>query len=85
MQQPLTPGGRELHFVTTVAEQKMSNVQPSGRTTKQQYLALRKKRDAELEMPALILPAIRINIRAEEFPEPEANGTAYLRIPLNRF
>jgi hypothetical protein len=36
-------------------------------------------------MPALILPAIQINIRAGEFPEPEANGTTYLKIPLNLF
>jgi glyoxylase-like metal-dependent hydrolase (beta-lactamase superfamily II) len=79
------PGGRELRFLTTVADQKRSNVQLSEHTTKQQYLALRKKRDAELEMPALILPAIQINIRAGEFPEPEANGTAYLNIPLNVF
>jgi hypothetical protein len=36
-------------------------------------------------MPALILPAVQINIRAGEFPEPEANGSAYLKIPLNVF
>jgi len=41
--------------------------------------------DAQLDMPTLILPAIQINIRAGEFPEPEANGTAYLKIPLNVF
>jgi glyoxylase-like metal-dependent hydrolase (beta-lactamase superfamily II) len=79
------PGGRELRFVTTVAAQKRSNVQLNEHTTKQQYSAFRKRRDAQLEMPALILPAIQINIRAGEFPEPEANGTAYLKIPLNRF
>ena len=38
-----------------------------------------------LDMPALILAALQVNIRAGEFPEPEANGTAYLKIPLNRF
>ena len=36
-------------------------------------------------MPALMLPAIQINIRAGEFPEPEANHMVYLKIPLNRF
>ena len=79
------PGGRELRFVTTVAEQKRSNVQLNEHTRKQQYLAFRKNRDAQLEMPALILPAIQINIRAGEFPEAEANGTIYLKIPLNLF
>ena len=79
------PGGRELCFVTTVAEQKQSNVQLRQGTTKQEFLKLRTARDAKLDMPALILPAIQINIRAGEFPEQEANGTAYLKIPLNVF
>lgn len=79
------PGGRELCFVTTVAEQKQSNVQLRQGTMKQEFLKLRTARDAKLDMPALILPAIQINIRAGEFPEQEANGTAYLKIPLNVF
>jgi glyoxylase-like metal-dependent hydrolase (beta-lactamase superfamily II) len=79
------PGGRELRFVTTVAEQKRSNVQLSERTTKQAYLTFRKNRDAQLDMPTLILPSVQINIRAGEFPASEANGTAYLKIPLNVF
>lgn len=79
------PGGRELRFVTTVTEQKRSNVQLNERTTKPDYVTFRKNRDAQLEMPTLILPAIQINIRAGEFPEPEANGTTYLKIPLNVF
>lgn len=79
------PGGRELRFVTTVSEQKQSNIQLSDRTTKKEYLAFRKNRDAQLAMPSLILPAVQVNIRAGEFPEPEANGTMYLKIPLNIF
>jgi len=71
--------------VTTVAEQKRANIQLREGTTKQEYANIRKTRDAQLDMPALILPAIQINIRAGEFPMPEANGTAYLKIPLNRF
>jgi hypothetical protein len=77
------PGGREVAFATTVAEQRRSNIQLSERTTKEEYVELRKNRDAQLEMPTLILPSIQINVRAGEFPEPEANGTAYLKIPLN--
>jgi hypothetical protein len=58
------PGGRELRFVTTVAEQKRSNVQLNERTKKPDYVTFRKKRDAQLEMPTLILPSIQVNIRA---------------------
>jgi glyoxylase-like metal-dependent hydrolase (beta-lactamase superfamily II) len=79
------PGGRELRFVTTVADEKRSNIQVNERTTKVDYVTFRKTRDAQLDMPTLILPAVQINIRAGEFPEPEANGTVYLKIPLNVF
>jgi hypothetical protein len=66
-----------------VAEQKRANIQLSGRTTKAEYVAMREKRDASLESPALILPSLQVNIRAGDLPEPEANGTSYLKIPLN--
>ena len=79
------PDGRELRFVSTVAEQKRSNIQLNERTTRPEYTTFRKSRDAQLEMPALILPAVQVNIRAGEFPEPEANGITYLKIPLNVF
>jgi hypothetical protein len=44
---------------------------------------MRTQRDATLEMPRLILPSIQVNIRAGHFPEPEDNGTRYLKLPLN--
>jgi hypothetical protein len=34
-------------------------------------------------MPRLILPSIQINMRAGHLPPPEANGTRYLKLPLN--
>ena len=78
------PGGRPLMIQTTVGEQKRANVQLSARTTRSEFAAFRTARDATLEAPALILPSLQVNIRGGELPEPEANGTAYLRIPLNR-
>lgn len=78
------PGDRPLRFETTVAEQKQSNVHVSARTTKEEFVALRTKRDATLEAPALILPSLQVNIRAGDLPPAEPNGTAYLKIPLNR-
>ncbi len=77
------PGGREMRFQTTVAEQKASNVQLNARTTRDEFLAFRAKRDAGLAAPVLILPSIQVNIRAGHLPDPEDNGTSYLKIPLN--
>lgn len=77
------PGGRPLRWETTGAEQKESNIQLNVRTTKAEFVAFRTKRDAQLEMPVLILPSIQVNIRAGQLPEAESNGTVYLKIPLN--
>ena len=77
------PGGRPLAFETTVGEQRRRNVQIDERTTRDEYVALREKRDAGLDAPALILPSIQVNIRAGALPEPESNGTSYLKIPLD--
>ncbi|MBK6961663.1 MAG: MBL fold metallo-hydrolase [Gammaproteobacteria bacterium] len=78
-----TPGGRPMMFMTTVGEQKRGNVQINARTSKEDFVAFRAEKDAELAAPVLILPALQVNIRAGELPEPESNGTSYLKIPLN--
>jgi hypothetical protein len=68
-----------------VGEQKRSNVQLDGNTAREDYVAFRKQKDAGLSLPKLILPSLQVNIRAGRPPEPEENGTSYLKIPLNRF
>jgi len=77
------PNNRPVQFETTVAEQKKSNIHMHDGITEEQFIEMRTKRDATLEMPVLILPAIQVNIRAGEFPPKEENGIAYLKIPVN--
>jgi glyoxylase-like metal-dependent hydrolase (beta-lactamase superfamily II) len=78
------PGGRPLAPQCTVAEQKRGNVQIDAKTSRADFVAFRRARDAELGAPVLILPAMQVNLRAGALPEPESNGTSYLKIPLNR-
>jgi glyoxylase-like metal-dependent hydrolase (beta-lactamase superfamily II) len=77
------PNGRPPEYQSTVADQKKSNIHVHNGVTEEQFVAMRNKRDAGLEMPVLILPSIQVNIRAGHMPKPEGNGTAYLKIPLN--
>jgi len=77
------PKGREVKFETTVAEQRERNIHVHDGITEEQFVDMRTRRDATLEMPVLILPAVQINIRAGEMPPKEANGIAYAKIPLN--
>jgi glyoxylase-like metal-dependent hydrolase (beta-lactamase superfamily II) len=77
------PPGRPVAFETTVAAQRAGNIHVHDGITEQQFVDMRTRRDATLEMPQLILPAVQVNIRAGQWPAPESNGTAYLKIPLN--
>lgn len=79
------PGGREIRNETTVGEQKRHNVHVGQGRTETDFVKLRRERDATLGMPKLLLPAVQVNIRAGELPEPEDNGIAYLKIPLDQF
>lgn len=77
------PAGREPAWQTTVAEQRRANIHVHDGVDEAQFVAMRTARDATLDMPVLILPAVRVNIRAGTLPAPEANGVSYLKIPLN--
>ena len=77
------PGGREVQFVSSVAEEREKNLHVRNGISEEEFVAMRHARDATLDMPTLILPSVQINMRAGELPEPEANGTRYLKIPLN--
>ena len=66
-----------------MAEQRASNIHLRDGITEEQFVAMRTGRDATLDMPTLILPAIQVNINAGKLPEPEDNGVRYLKIPLN--
>lgn len=77
------PAGREARWETTVAAQRAANIHLRDGITEEQFVALRTGRDATLEMPTLILPAIQVNINAGKLPEPEENGVRYLKIPLD--
>ena len=77
------PTDRPIAYETTVADQKSKNIHVHDGITENQFVDMRSKRDATLEMPVLILPSVQINIRAGEMPPKETNGTAYLKIPIN--
>ncbi|NJM92253.1 MAG: MBL fold metallo-hydrolase [Rhodospirillaceae bacterium] len=78
------PDGRAPQPYSTVAQQRASNVHLAGKS-EDAFVAMREARDKTLDMPALLLPAVQVNIRAGALPAPEGNGVSYLKIPVNRF
>ncbi|MEY4207119.1 MAG: hypothetical protein RLZZ20_271 [Pseudomonadota bacterium] len=77
------PNDRPIAFETTVGEQRRKNIHVHDGISEAQFVEMRTRRDATLEMPVLILPAVQVNIRAGEMPPRDTNGVAYLKIPVN--
>lgn len=77
------PGRDDFRFQTTVVEQRAHNVHVHEGIGEAEFVAMRRARDATLGMPMLILPSVQVNMRAGQLPPAEANGTRYLKIPLD--
>lgn len=67
----------------TVGELKSRNVHLSSATAREQFVAVRRARDATLPVPALLIPAVQVNIAAGKLPTPAGNRPGYLKLPLN--
>ncbi len=77
------PGGREVRYETTVAEERAHNIHVHEGVSEAAFVALRTARDATLGMPRLILPSLQVNMKAGQLPAPEANGKRFLKVPLD--
>jgi glyoxylase-like metal-dependent hydrolase (beta-lactamase superfamily II) len=77
------PGRDVYKWETTIGEERAKNVHLANGVSEDAFVAMRQARDQTLEMPALILPSIQVNIQAGELPPLEDNGGRYLKLPLN--
>jgi glyoxylase-like metal-dependent hydrolase (beta-lactamase superfamily II) len=68
---------------TSVGEQRAANIHVHDGVDEATFVAMREARDRTLTMPRLMLPSIQVNMRAGRLPDPESNGTSYLKLPLN--
>jgi len=78
------PPGRVPAPESTIAAQREGNVHLGRNIAEQEFVAMRRTRDASLDVPRLILPALQVNIRGGRLPSPSENGIAYLKLPLNQ-
>lgn len=77
------PGRQEYAWESTVGEQKAKNVHVGAGASQEAFVAMRNARDETLAMPRLIVPSLQVNMRAGRMPEPEDNGTSYLKVPVD--
>jgi glyoxylase-like metal-dependent hydrolase (beta-lactamase superfamily II) len=76
--------GRDSYvWETTVGAERAGNVHVHEGVDEETFVKMRTTRDATLAMPALILPSLQVNMRGGRLPEPDGNGTRYLKLPLD--
>lgn len=76
------PNGRDIQWETTVAEEKAHNIHVGAGKSKEEFVKFRTERDAQLDMPKLILPSLQINMRAGNVPR-DKDGNQMLKLPVN--
>ncbi|ETW14307.1 metallo-beta-lactamase family protein [Roseivivax marinus] len=77
------PNGRDIRWETTVADEKAHNIHVGGGKTKEEFVKFRTERDAQLDMPKLIIPSLQVNMRGGELPPADEDGKRFLKVPLN--
>ncbi len=77
------PGRDAFAWETTIGAERDANVHVHDGIGEDAFVAMRTARDKTLGMPKLILPSIQVNMRGGRLPEPEANGTRYLKLPID--
>ncbi|MET4897057.1 MBL fold metallo-hydrolase [Sphingomonadaceae bacterium jetA1] len=77
--------GRPVIGHATVAEHRRANIHVRDGIGEEEFVTTRDKRDATLPLPDLMLAALQVNIRGGRLPDAEPCGTAFLKLPLNRF
>jgi glyoxylase-like metal-dependent hydrolase (beta-lactamase superfamily II) len=76
------PGRDAYAWETTVGEERDRSIHIHDGVGEEEFVAMRKARDAILGAPRLLLPSIQVNVRAGRFPPAEQNGVRYLKLPL---
>lgn len=79
------PEGKEVGYVSTVAEQKAQNFMVHEGVSEAEYVAARNAKDKGKAVPRLLLPSIQVNLRAGDLGKAENNGIQYIKTPLNKF
>lgn len=77
------PGGREIRWETTVAEERAHNIHVREGVTEDEFVKMREARDKTLALPKLIIPSIQVNMRGGNLPEPDVEGRRHLKVPIN--
>ena len=77
------PGGRDIKWETTVAEERTNNIHVRDGVSEDEFVRMREERDRTLALPKLIIPSIQVNIRGGNLPAQDETGKRHLKVPIN--
>ncbi|MEP3047078.1 MAG: MBL fold metallo-hydrolase [Roseibium sp.] len=77
------PNGRDIQWETTVGAEKEHNIHVGEGKTRDDFVKFRTDRDAQLDMPKLIIPSLQVNMRAGKLPPADESGKTFLKVPVN--
>ncbi len=77
------PNGRDIQWETSVAEERRNNIHVGGGRSREDFIALRQARDAQLAMPKLIIPSLQVNMRGGHLPPKDEDGKRFFKVPVN--
>lgn len=78
------PADRQTHvWESTVARERAGNIHVHDGVEEAAFVTMRQARDATLDAPTLILPALQVNIRAGALPAASPSGRVFLKLPVN--
>jgi glyoxylase-like metal-dependent hydrolase (beta-lactamase superfamily II) len=77
------PNGRDIAWETSVADEKQHNIHVGAGTSREEFVKIRTERDAQLDMPKLIIPSLQVNMRAGALPPKDDDGNRFLKVPVN--
>jgi glyoxylase-like metal-dependent hydrolase (beta-lactamase superfamily II) len=78
------PNGRDIEWETSVAAEKEHNIHVGGGKSKEDFVKFRTERDAQLDMPRLIIPSLQVNMRAGQMPPKDEQGDVFFKVPVNK-
>jgi hypothetical protein len=61
---------------------RRNNIHVGGGKSKEDFVKFRTERDAQLDMPKLIIPSLQVNMRAGDVPT-DKDGNPMLKVPIN--
>jgi glyoxylase-like metal-dependent hydrolase (beta-lactamase superfamily II) len=76
--------GESEKFCVTIAEEKAQNIMLKNAVSEEEYVKNRNNKDLGKAVPKLLFPSIQVNLRAGNLGKKSANGTQFIKIPLNK-